>query len=286
MGRGLVALSETNIVARFWSVRRVLVSALLAAIVSCAAPGPGPASRAIDPAPAVNAPANQAGSDFASAPDTETRTGEPAAGMSFNLGEGESLIAHAAGPVQIFSGPEQPAPNRVLDEVTILGSPRVLLVLEGPTDGWVRLSLPVRPNGTSGWAQASEFRFEVVSQLVSVDLSDFRLEFRAGTDVVLDTLVATGSPENPTPTGRYFVTDVVELADHGGPWGPFAIGLSAHSDTITEFNGGDGIVGIHGTNRPSKIGQSVSLGCIRVPNEVITELAALIELGTPVEISA
>jgi lipoprotein-anchoring transpeptidase ErfK/SrfK len=64
------------------------------------------------------------------------------------------------------------------------------------------------------------------------------------------------------------------------------LGLSARSDTVTEFNGGDGIIGIHGTNNPGSIGHAASLGCVRVPNEVITEIASLVPLGTPVLISS
>jgi lipoprotein-anchoring transpeptidase ErfK/SrfK len=75
------------------------------------------------------------------------------------------------------------------------------------------------------------------------------------------------------------------LADPGSPWGPFALGLSARSETITEFNGGDGIVGIHGTNRPDTIGRAVSLGCVRLDNDLITRLAGTVRLGTPVEIA-
>jgi lipoprotein-anchoring transpeptidase ErfK/SrfK len=55
---------------------------------------------------------------------------------------------------------------------------------------------------------------------------------------------------------------------------------------VTEFNGGDGIVGIHGTNRPSSIGNAASLGCIRLPNEMIARLHAMVPIGTPVEIRA
>jgi lipoprotein-anchoring transpeptidase ErfK/SrfK len=98
--------------------------------------------------------------------------------------------------------------------------------------------------------------------------------------------VAVGSSVNPTPTGRYYVTDVVELADPRSAWGPYALGISARSETITEFNGGDGIIGIHGTNRPHTIGQAVSLGCVRLHNDLITQLAAVVRLGTPVEIEA
>lgn len=215
-----------------------------------------------------------------------TTTTDSRSTTAASLENGQSLVAHASGPVEIFGGPEQPAPNRVVGEATILGSPRVFLVQEGPISGWVKLSLPLRPNGSAGWARSGQFEFEVVHQLITVDLSDFRLVFQEGTDTLVDSPVAVGSPSNPTPVGSYFVTDVVKLADPGGPWGPYALGLSAYSDTITEFNGGNGIVGIHGTNRPAKIGQPVSLGCVRVPNELIAEIATVIRLGTPVEIRA
>ena len=58
------------------------------------------------------------------------------------------------------------------------------------------------------------------------------------------------------------------------------------SNVLEEFNGGDGVIGIHGTNDPSSIGQDVSHGCIRVTNDVITQMAGYLPLGTPVEIVA
>jgi hypothetical protein len=44
---------------------------------------------------------------------------------------------------------------------------------------------------------------------------------------------------------------------------------------------GDGY-GIHGTNVPSSIGQSVSHGCVRMLNEEIERLYEMVEVGTPV----
>jgi hypothetical protein len=44
---------------------------------------------------------------------------------------------------------------------------------------------------------------------------------------------------------------------------------------------GDGY-GIHGTNNPASIGQSVSHGCIRVRNEDIAILHDMVQIGTPV----
>ena len=51
------------------------------------------------------------------------------------------------------------------------------------------------------------------------------------------------------------------------------------------FNiGGDGRLGIHGTNNPSGIGRRISHGCIRVRNPVIRRMARVLPLGTPVHI--
>ena len=53
----------------------------------------------------------------------------------------------------------------------------------------------------------------------------------------------------------------------------------------TEFAGGDGQVGLHGTADPSSIGNAASNGCVRLPNEVVVALEALLPLGTPVTIA-
>jgi lipoprotein-anchoring transpeptidase ErfK/SrfK len=101
----------------------------------------------------------------------------------------------------------------------------------------------------------------------------------------LTTPVAVGTTEAPTPTGAFYVVDKLTTGDPAGPYGLFALGLSAHSNVLTDFAGGDGQVGIHGTNDPTSIGQAVSHGCIRVPNEVSQTLNDLVDLGTPVTIT-
>jgi lipoprotein-anchoring transpeptidase ErfK/SrfK len=62
--------------------------------------------------------------------------------------------------------------------------------------------------------------------------------------------------------------------------------LSGFSNVIDEFRGGDGVIGIHGTNEPDAIGTDVSHGCIRMSNEAILELVPVLPLGTPVHITA
>ena len=75
---------------------------------------------------------------------------------------------------------------------------------------------------------------------------------------------------------------------HGarGGVGPFAYGLSGFSTVLTDLAGGEGVIGIHGTDDPSATGRRVSTGCIRLPNDVVTRLVEEVglPLGTPVTI--
>lgn len=196
----------------------------------------------------------------------------------------QTEVVRARAAVAIFVSPTVAIETRRVPAETILGTPTVMPVLEGPIGGWVKLSLPGRPNESNGWAEADQFEFSNVDQRIRVDLSTSSLTFYEKGEPVITTPVAIGSPTNPTPPGEFFVTDIIALTDPSGPWGPYALGLSARSDTITEFNGGDGIIGIHGTNRPDRIGEAVSLGCVRVPNEIIARLAERVQLGIPVSI--
>jgi len=203
-----------------------------------------------------------------------------------SLPEGSSLVLGAREPVAVFAEPGQLDPVLTLDPTTYLGSTTVLTVLDGPDEGWARVMLPGRPNGSEGWVRSDDMVIFVVEGRLVVDLSDRTLAYYEGKSEVLSTPVAVGSGRNPTPTGTFFVTDNVTLSDPESIWGPHALGLSARSDTITEYRGADGIIGIHGTNRPGSIGEAASLGCVRVPNEVITRLHELVRIGTPVEIRA
>lgn len=200
------------------------------------------------------------------------------------LPDGATLVARANGSLQVYAIAGGTHPSRTLGPETILGTETVVDVVDGPRDGWARVMLPGRPNGSRGWVKAEDVSFYVVPGRLVIDLSDRKLTYNEGGQVLLETTVAVGTDRNPTPTGAFFVTDKVTLDDPSGPWGPAALGLSARSDTITEYNGGDGIIGIHGTSRPGSIGRAASLGCVRLPNDVITVLHAIVPLGTPVEI--
>ncbi len=200
----------------------------------------------------------------------------------------EILSARSDHDLAVFPAPEDSEPALVLPSRTSFGSPLVLLVTavgDGDDDNWVQVALPGRPNGRTGWVKRSDVQLHEVLHRVIVDREAKQLTVSSpdGREL-LRTPVAIGEPQNPTPTGRFFLTDKLQSADPNGPYGPFALGTSARSDVLTEFAGGDGQVGIHGTNDPSSIGRAASHGCVRVPNEVAVQLSEMLALGTPVEI--
>jgi lipoprotein-anchoring transpeptidase ErfK/SrfK len=203
------------------------------------------------------------------------------------------LIARLGGPTPVHATPLAGEHERTLPATTAFDSPTVVTVLaegDGAAEGWLQVSLPGRPNGSTGWIRADEVELHPVEVAVEVDLAGRELVVRdltVGPDqdgVVLRTATAIGDADHPTPTGSFFVTDKLDTGDPGGPYGPYALGLSAYSEVLTEFAGGDGQVGIHGTDVPSSVGQPASRGCLRVDNGVVEQLARLLPLGTPVTI--
>lgn len=151
-------------------------------------------------------------------------------------------------------------------------------------DDWYEVYLPMRPNGVSGWIRARDVKLRLNPYRVEIDLSSNRLRVFEGAEALMDEPVAAGTGGTPTPTGLFYTTILVQPPDPGGAYGPYAYGLSAYSEVLFSFAGGDGQVAIHGTNDPSSIGNDVSHGCIRMNNPAIRKMASFLPLGTPVRI--
>jgi hypothetical protein len=215
-------------------------------------------------------------------------TGATTTGPSPTSPEAQATtVARADTALDVYAEPGDASPSQTLPATTAFGSERALLVGDTATiggDGWLQVELPTRPNGSAGWVRKDQVDLTTVDEAVTIDLAARTLTLSRSGEVVLITPVAVGTAQNPTPTGAFYVVDKLDTGNPSGAYGPFAFGLSAHSDTLSEFGGGDGQVGIHGTNDPSSIGRSTSHGCVRVPNEVAVELAGTIDLGTPVTV--
>ena len=101
------------------------------------------------------------------------------------------------------------------------------------------------------------------------------------------TVLATPSePLAPTPTGHYYIRVLIKAPNPTTVYGPYAYGLSSHSEALSSFDGGDAEIGLHGNDDASVLGRDVTHGCIRMDNTEITKLAGILPLGTPVEIVA
>jgi lipoprotein-anchoring transpeptidase ErfK/SrfK len=168
---------------------------------------------------------------------------------------------------------------------TAFNDPFVMLVTEQRGD-WLKVQVPVRPNGTEGWVQASDVTLGETDFHIRLNLAERRLRLFRGNDQVMETQVVIGKDATYTPTGRFFVTDKVPQSNPAGAYGPIALPTSAYSEQIDEFDNGVPVIAMHGTNRPELVGQNVSNGCIRMPNDKITQLADLVPQGTPIDISA
>jgi lipoprotein-anchoring transpeptidase ErfK/SrfK len=187
--------------------------------------------------------------------------------------------------VKVFDVPGADVPRSSMANPNEFDQPLVFLVKTAQPD-WLEVMLPVRPNGSRGWVRASDVAVTEDEWRVQVELGAHRLTVWKGTDVVRQETVAVGMPGAPTPTGDYYVTELLDPGNPSGPYGPWAFGLSAFSDVYTSFAGGPGQIGLHGTNSPGTLGGDVSHGCIRVTNEAIRALADQLPIGTPISIVA
>lgn len=199
------------------------------------------------------------------------------------------IVGHVVGGA-ITAHAEASADSAVVAELsnpTEVGGPLAFRLVDSavPTGAWTEVHLPVRPNGTTGYVPTERLQLTRNPYRISIDRAAHQLQVHVGDELWIDTLVAIGTGNTPTPVGSFYIIELLQPPSPNGVYGPFAFGLSGFSETLTSFAGGDGVIGIHGTNDPGAIGSDVSHGCVRVHNDVISTLAGVIPLGTPVVIT-
>lgn len=236
------------------------------------------------------------------------RLGVSACALVASLGLAPSAHATAGVPgserlsdertVTFWAHPDRTAPIRELPRpgsrqiarlhhLTEDGLPEVYLVLRrwAAPDGrtWVRVRIPMRPNGRRGWVRESALgRMHLVRTRLVVDRRRLRaVLYRSGRQI-WRSRIGVGKRSTPTPAGRFWIRELIEATNPGGIYGPWAFGTSAYS-RLSDWPGG-GVIGIHGTNQPGLIPGRPSHGCIRVPNRRIRRLVRLMPIGTPVRI--
>lgn len=158
-----------------------------------------------------------------------------------------------------------------------------IVLVTGPTRAVGGLWVQVQADGATGWVPREALGgYEAVDTRLLVDTRAFMATLLRGDRVVFRARVGVGTASAPTPAGSFFVRNRLTRY-RSALYGPVAFGTSARS-SLTDWPAG-GFVGIHGTNRPDLLPGRVSHGCIRMRNADILELARLMPVGTPVEIT-
>lgn len=146
---------------------------------------------------------------------------------------------------------------------------------EGLTDEEVeeQIQRNVCPNLLKEIAKPCGIPFDPLS--VHIDKEKNLLSLMSGNQIIVQYPVALGRNDQ-TPEGTFSIAKKVTDPNQGtspNPYGTRGMELS------------DPDYAIHGTNSPTSIGKNVSAGCIRMKNEDIESLYAMVPKNTPVVIS-
>lgn len=144
-------------------------------------------------------------------------------------------------------------------------------------NGWLKVLLPSRPNGSVGWIQADQVKQARTPYLIRVHVGSRELELFKDDSPVGSWPVAVGAPGTPTPTGRTFLLG--SIVDDNASFSPVILPLGTHSKTLDTYGGGPGTVALHGWPDTTVFGNAVSHGCIRVPADALQQLTQ-VPLGT------
>lgn len=197
-----------------------------------------------------------------------------------------ATIAKLLTPQKAYAKPDRN--SRVVKHLKlstpITESPTRLLVINREGD-WLRVRLPDRPNGRTGWILADRCQLEKTDWRVEIDLSSRQTVVYHDGKVRRRFACVIGKPSTPTPTGYFFITEKA-LQPKGSLIGPWALCLNGYSNVLKQFGGGPGQIALHGQQGRLKapMRSASSFGCIRYSTEATNWLAAKLPEGTPVRI--
>lgn len=261
----------------------------MATPVALAQEAPPPDPAAVTPAPTDPAPAPEAPVE-PTTPTTPTPPPLPPTPVKAPT----ATTAWAARLLVTAPARRNPGPGgkafKLMEPIAPLGAGPVWLQVRGIKEvrgvRWVKVLLPMRPNGTTGWMRAQDFEFKQLHRRVQVNLGSRRLTVFQGKRRLATFPVAVGASITPTPTGRFAIAEIIPTGDPKAFLGTFVMPLTAFSNTLNEYAGGNGRVAIHGTSLPELIGQAVSHGCIRMRNADVGRVVKLVSAGALVNIRA
>ncbi len=198
-----------------------------------------------------------------------------------------SAWAHplANAPVHVAPGDTRTVAH--LHAKTEMGSPEVYLMLSQRSDArgrmWVRIRLPGQPNGRTGWVRRATLgRTHVTHVALLIDKRRLTATLLRDGKPAWRVPVGIGAAATPTPAGRFYVRELLQMHPTTTSYGPYIFGTSGYAK-LSEFPGG-GIIGVHGTSQPALIPGRPSHGCVRLRNADIKQLTKRLPIGAAVRI--
>ncbi len=197
-----------------------------------------------------------------------------------------TTLAVVTGPVPYSASPDGPAVGTIPVGGWWGDTKSLPVIAEAP--GWLEVRLPQRPNGLTGWIPAASAVLGSTTYGVLIDVTAHRLRLYHEGVPVLDLPAGTGTANDPTPLGQFYVMDVAP--SEGPGWGPFILDTNAHSEAIVSWEGqGDAFTAIHGPlGADAAIGATggaISHGCVRLHDADLAQLSP-VPPGAPVVIVA
>jgi hypothetical protein len=232
----------------------------------------------------VAAPSRAATSPACGTGATETTVGRPTNKIAWRAKLFTPVEAYSK--LSLTGTPRHGFPTR--------SSPSWLLVLATARDHkercWVQVRLPGRPNNAAAWIDSEPLLLRPTTWRIDISLATRTLTLDHDGITTQRIRVVIGAPTTPTPTGLFSIIGAWRSPPNAflGSW---ILALTAHSNVLHEFDGGNGRIGIHGrggTSLRDPLGTNRSHGCIRLANTAIDWLVHTIGRaqlpGTPVQI--
>jgi lipoprotein-anchoring transpeptidase ErfK/SrfK len=255
----------------FCTLAGVLLLIAVIAMVSWLSPaGQSEASPSAAPAQVTTA----APVDLTALPESTTHTTiEEAPPDPGSAVPGDGAVVHPREPVPVFAAPGSSPIARIGPRQ--IGDTWLPVIAEEP--GWVRVLLPSRPNGSTGWLAADALDRARTPYLIRVHLRSLSMELLNNSRLLGEWTIGIGKKSAPTPVGRTFLLG--SFSDRKQNYSPVILPLGAHSPTLDAFGGGPGTVAIHTWPTSDVFGTRSSDGCIRVPSDALDQLTE-VPLGT------
>lgn len=200
-----------------------------------------------------------------------------------------STVAKLVVATTVRDSPGGPVVRRLQTSTAWSGAPQHLLVLSARTraDGgeWLRVRLPGRPSGSSGWIRRDTVLLRHVPWWVEVSIARRLVSVYRDGVLVRRMAAVVGAPATPTPRGLFSVYERVAQPRPHGFLGTWAIHLTAFSSVLDDYGGGPGRIALHGRGGASlrdPLGSARSHGCVRLQDRDAIWLARRLTPGTPV----